>query len=116
MEIRLFQAQDTEQVAQLFHDTVRTVNRQDYSQAQVAAWAPEDIHFTDWCTKCCQCLTYVADDRGTIAGFGQIQSHGYIACLYVHQDYQGQGVGKQLYLAIEGSCLFPGTQKSCKEV
>jgi hypothetical protein len=31
MKIRLFEKQDTEQVAQLFHETVREINRCDYS-------------------------------------------------------------------------------------
>ncbi len=35
MQIRLFQPEDTEQIAQLFHDTVRQINIQDYSQEQV---------------------------------------------------------------------------------
>lgn len=101
MKIRLFQSQDTDQVAQLFHDTVRSINRQDYSQAQVEAWAPDNIHFIDWAAECHQCFTYVAADHGTIVGFGQLTSNGYIDCFYVHKDCQGQGIGQQLYRAIE---------------
>ncbi|MGH2415760.1 MAG: hypothetical protein ACRDEA_19130 [Microcystaceae cyanobacterium] len=37
MEIRLFRTQDTEQIAQLFHETVREVNIRDYSNNQVKA-------------------------------------------------------------------------------
>ncbi len=111
MKIRLFQSQDTAQVAQLFHDTVRNINRQDYSQAQVEAWAPDDIHFTDWAAKCHQCFTYVADDHGIVAGFGQLQSNGYIDCFYIHKDYQGQGIGNQLYQVIETQAQSLGVDR-----
>ena len=37
MIIRLFQPQDVEQIAQLFHNTVRLINLKDYSLAQVRA-------------------------------------------------------------------------------
>ncbi|MBE9028447.1 GNAT family N-acetyltransferase [filamentous cyanobacterium LEGE 11480] len=101
MLIRLFQPQDATPIAQLFHDTVRNVNICDYSPSQVAAWAPENIHFTDWAARCQACWTYVADDQGTIAGFGQLESTGHIDCFYIHTAYQRQGVGRQIYQAIE---------------
>ena len=45
IDIRLFQKQDAEQIAKLFHQTVREVNINDYSINQVKAWAPDDINF-----------------------------------------------------------------------
>jgi putative acetyltransferase len=45
IEIRLFEAQDAEQIAELFHETVREINVRDYSSSQVKAWAPDDIYF-----------------------------------------------------------------------
>lgn len=41
VNIRLFESGDGEQVARLFHETVREINQRDYSSQQVAAWAPE---------------------------------------------------------------------------
>ena len=35
MLIRLFEPEDTEQIAQLFHDTVRQINLRDYSKQQL---------------------------------------------------------------------------------
>jgi putative acetyltransferase len=48
IEIRLFEVQDAEQIAQLFHETVREINIHDYSSNQVRAWAPDDIYFRNW--------------------------------------------------------------------
>lgn len=101
MQIRLFEERDAKQVAKLFHDTVRSINLRDYSPQQVEAWAPNDLDFRDWATICSQRITYVADDQGTIAGFSELEANGHIGCFYCHKDYQRQGVGKQLYQAIE---------------
>lgn len=101
IKIRLFDIQDAEQVARLFHETVREVNVRDYSPRQVKAWAPNDIHFRNWVEVCSHRFTYVADDRGAIAGFGELEANGHIDCFYCHKNYQRCGVGKQLYWAIE---------------
>lgn len=108
MKIRLFKKQDTEQVARLFHETVRHVNLGDYSFAQVQAWAPDNIYFRDWEKNCCQGYTYVAEDAGVILGFGELKPNGYIDCFYIHQDYQRCGVGSQIYQAIEKLALNLG--------
>lgn len=105
IKIRLFKAQDAEQIAQLFHQTVRQVNIRDYSNEQVQAWAPDDLHFRDWVSVCSNRFTYVADDAGTIAGFGELEPNGHIDCFYCHKNYQGRGVGRQMYQAIEAKAI-----------
>jgi len=100
MVIRLFQPEDVEQIAQLFHDTVRNINIQDYSLAQVTAWSPDYLYFRDWLNSCSSKFTYIAEQNGKILGFGQLEDNGYIDCFYVHYQYQGQGIGKQIYQAI----------------
>jgi putative acetyltransferase len=99
--IRLFEKRDAEQIAQLFHDTVREINIRDYSSNQVRAWAPDNIYFRDWVKVCSSRFTYIADDMGIIAGFGELEANGHIDCFYCHKNYQGCGVGKQIYRAIE---------------
>jgi len=109
--IRLFQKQDAEQIANLFHQTVREVNINDYSINQVKAWAPDDIYFRDWVSVCSEKCTYVADDNGTIAAFGELESDGHIDCFYCHKDYQRMGVGKKIYHAIEAKAYELGIHR-----
>lgn len=99
--IRLFRPEDAEQIAQLFHDTVREVNVRDYSIAQVQAWSPDDLDFRDWVAVCSSRFTYVAEEAGLILGFGELEANGHIDCFYCHKDYQRQGVGQAIYQAIE---------------
>ncbi|MGL5834078.1 MAG: GNAT family N-acetyltransferase [Waterburya sp.] len=101
MEIRLFQPEDTPQIAQLFHNTVRKVNIQDYSLKQVIAWSPDDIYFRDWLTICSSNFTYVAWENDRILGFGELESNGHIDCFYIDAQHQRQGIGSKIYQAIE---------------
>lgn len=105
IKIRLFEAQDVEQIARLFHETIREVNIRDYSDQQVRAWAPDNIHFRNWLEICSNRFTFVADDEGVIAGFGELEPNGHIDCFYCHKAYQRCGVGKQIYQAIEAQAI-----------
>lgn len=105
IQIRLFEPQDAEQIASLFHETVREVNVSDYSSHQVKAWAPDDLYFRNWVEVCSNRFTYVADDEGIIAGFGELESNGHIDCFYCHKNYQRCGVGTQIYRAIEAKAI-----------
>ena len=111
IDIRLFQKQDAEQIAKLFHQTVREININDYSINQVKAWAPDDINFRDWVSVCSEKFTYVADDNGIIAGFGKLESDGHIDCFYCNKDYQRMGVGKKIYYAIEAKAYQLGIHR-----
>lgn len=101
MEIRLFIPEDTEQIAQLFHDTVRQVNIQDYSSKQVRAWSPDDLYFRNWTEICASRFTYVAEENSEIIGFGELESNGHLDCFYVHHQHQRRGVGNRIYQTIE---------------
>ncbi len=101
MQIRLFQPEDTEQIAGLFHNTVRKINIQHYSLEQVTAWSPDDIYFRNWLTVCSERFSYVAEQDGKIVGFGELEANGHIDCFYIHYQHQRQGIGSLIYQAIE---------------
>jgi len=105
VQIRRFHIADAPQIAQLFHQTVREVTIQHYSPRQVKAWAPDNLDFRNWAEICANRFTYVADDRGVIAGFGELESNGHIDCFYCHKNYQRRGIGRQIYNAIEAQAL-----------
>ena len=101
MKIRSFHPKDADQIAQLFHQTIREINVRDYSSSQVKAWAPDDLYFRNWAEVCSNRFTFVADLEDAIAGFAELESNGHIDCFYCHKDYQRCGVGRHLYEAIE---------------
>lgn len=111
MEIRLFQPGDAEPIAQLFYETVHEVNIRDYSRAQVQAWAPDNMDLINWGEVCSSRCTFVADDRGTIAGFGDLEPNGHIDHFFCHRQYQRCGVGRAIYKAIEAQALASGIDR-----
>lgn len=116
--IRRFQESDTEDVARLFHETVRTVNAGDYSPEQLKAWAPDDIHFKDWKAACTEVYTIVAvpEDNHMISGFAMLKESGYVDCFYVHHLWQGKGAGRQLMKHLISRALSQGNDLLTSEV
>lgn len=103
MNIRLYQKSDSLPLAELFFNTIRTVNRQHYSDEQVKAWAP-DLSTWDmqaWEKKFENKWVFVAQEGEELAGFGELEPNGHIDRFYIAESAVGKGVGRLIYKAIE---------------
>lgn len=96
MVIRQYQNKDYAELARLFYDTVHTVNAHDYSAEQLSAWAANYDGLRSRQADLSRLKTLIAEINGVIAGFGSIDTSGYLDLLYVHKDYQRQGVATSL--------------------
>lgn len=103
MEIRPYRPADCKEMAELFYNTVHSVNVRDYSVPQVNAWATGQVDLVQWNCSFLAHLSLVAVDGATIVGFGDIASDGYLDRLYVHADHQGQGIATSLCELLEQS-------------
>jgi putative acetyltransferase len=101
MLIREFIITDTQQILQLFYDTVHRVNIRDYTQAQVDAWAPKHPDVQKWIERMQDRMTYVAEENGKAIGFAELERNGHIGCFYAHADHQNMGVGTALFHQIQ---------------
>lgn len=104
MEIRAYQESDISQLISLFYETVHSVNKQDYSQEQLDAWAPKEekaFKLNAWSTSLHQNITYVAEMNGCIVGFSDMTLEGHLDRLFVHKDFQGQGIAFALVKNLE---------------
>ena len=108
MKIRKFRPGEELLLKQLFFHTIRTINRRDYSEAQVRAWAPDEIEDSRWLRHVEATKPWVCELDGRIAGYTDLQDDGYIDHFYVHHECQGQGVGKALFAHIEAEALRRG--------
>ena len=104
MEIRSYAPSDIQEMAALFYDTVHTVNARDYTPAQLNAWATGEVDLAAWDQSFQEHISLVAEENGVIVGFGDMDETGYLDRLYVHKDYQGQGVATALCNALEAAC------------
>lgn len=101
MRIRAYMPSDCEDLAKLFYDTVHTVNVKDYTEEQVNAWASGEVNLEEWNLSFLQHSTLVAEEKGQIIGFGDVDQTGYLDRLYVHKDFQNQGVATALCHKLE---------------
>lgn len=101
--LRPYTPEDCEEISLLFYETVHTVNAKDYSRQQLDVWATGSIDLAAWNKSFLAHTSFVAVDGETIAGFGDIDSSGYLDRLYVHKDYQGIGIATALCEKLEAS-------------
>ena len=85
MIIREYKPEDCPQIAELFYNTVHTVNAKDYTEEQLNAWADGNIDIEKWNLSFLEHYTCVAVEDGVVVGFGDIDDCGYLDRLYVHK-------------------------------
>lgn len=90
--LRDYRPADCAALAALFYETVHTVNKKDYTPAQLAAWATGTVDLAAWNASFLAHKTVVAWSGGEIVGFGDMDERGYLDRLYVHQDFQGRKI------------------------
>lgn len=101
MLIREYQPSDCKELAQLFYNTVHTVNAKDYSKEQLDVWATGQVDLKAWNQSFQEHFSIVAVDDNTIVGFGDIDKTGYLDRLYVHLGYQRKGIATALCNRLE---------------
>ena len=94
MKVRKFEEKDIDQVAELFYETVHTVNAEHYDEEQRNAWAPKPTpeNKKKLCDSLLAGFSYVVEEGGLTLGFGGMSKEGNLNHLFTHKDYQGQGV------------------------
>ena len=88
MMIRAYRPSDCKSLARLFYDTVHRVNARDYTQEQLCVWATGMVDLDQW-------------NRSFLVGFGDMDETGYLDRLYVHPDYQSQGIAAAICQRLE---------------
>lgn len=95
--VREYGESDATALADIYYNTIHRVNARDYSPEQINAWAPlQDRDDTKWANRLEEKRPLVAESRGQIAGFAELESNGHIDCFYCHHNYQRRGVGSAL--------------------
>lgn len=92
MVIRKYESSDCKEMAELFFNTVHSVNVKDYTKEQLDAWAPGQVDLEKWDQSFQEHFSIVAVENDIIVGFGDIDKTGYLDRLYVHKNYQGKGI------------------------
>ena len=96
VRLRPYRQDDAPELLALFRDTIRRVNSRDYSPAQVAAWASDDIDTGAWFGRFSGRYVPVAEEAGRPVGFAELETNGHIDRVYLSADHQRRGIGRQL--------------------
>lgn len=96
MYIRPYQTSDKEILADLFYTTIHSINIKNYTKEQVDAWATGHLDLEKWNQSFLDHYSLVAIEDDCVVGFGDIDETGYLERLFVHKDYQGQGIATAL--------------------
>ena len=107
MLLRPYRTEDCPALTKLFYQTVHTVNAKDYTPPQLDAWADGHPDLAAWDRSLSAHLSLVAVCDGVIAGFADMAPDGYLDRLYVHRDFQRQGIATALCDALEQAVPGP---------
>lgn len=111
--IHPFKLEDCKEITDLFHGAVHSISPDFYSKEQLEAWAPTPPNYSKWQIRLEKTQPFVARIDEVIVGFIELEleqeKNGHIDCLYVHKDYQRQGIANALFAyaskdAIKNGC------------
>ncbi len=107
-KVRAYRAEDAPEIVGLFYETVRSVNRADYTEEQVEAWAPRVPDAGEWHARMAGRRTLVAEEGDEVVGFVELEDDGHLDMLYLRKDAVGRGVARLLYDEVEREALTQG--------
>jgi putative acetyltransferase len=101
MKIRKATLDDTDQIRQLFYDTINNINIIDYDSEQIKLWSSGHLKIDKWKKNISEQYFIVSESDGIITGFASITEKGYLDFMYVHKDHQGKGIATKLLAELE---------------
>lgn len=117
INIRTATITDIPELKELFQKTILTVNRKDYSLEETEDWASCGNDSARWPELLEEQHCIVAENENkTITGFASINADGYLHMMFVHKDFQHQGIGTLLYRSLEKYAEEKGAAKITSEV
>lgn len=97
IRIRRFKDSNTEELARMHSETIRTINIKDYPKEQIEVWAGPKSATRKYARDR---IRFVALDKNKIVGFGEFRGSD-LTAIYIHKDYIGKGIGIKLLKKIE---------------
>ena len=115
--IRAALQSDAVELKNLFQNTVLAINRRDYSQAEVEDWAScgDDLSNIENMIKTHYFIVAV-NQQSEIVGFSSITPQGYLHSMFVHKNFQGEGIATMLLNEIEQYAITNGIMRITSEV
>jgi putative acetyltransferase len=101
MLIRKATSQDIDAISALFFDTVTAINKKDYTPEQITVWSASSQKIDMWAERIATQHFFVAILNQQIVGFSSLSYEGYLDFMYIHKDFQGQGMASALLFTLK---------------
>lgn len=111
LSIRRFQAADAKDLRQVFYSAIHLVAGQNYSLAQLNAWAPKECDELAWAQLLNKNQPFVVELNGEVVAYADLQPQGYLDHFYVVGTYARQGIGSQLMAHLLNEAKHLGLKK-----
>lgn len=105
ISIRFAKLSDLPEMQKMFVDTISTICKDDYSPEQIKVWTSSIENTQRWTDKLTSQYFLVAELDNKIVGYASLENNNYLDLLYVHKDYQRQGIAYRLYSEIEKEAI-----------
>ncbi|GAA4172678.1 GNAT family N-acetyltransferase [Sphingobacterium ginsenosidimutans] len=89
------------QIKELFAGTITSICQIDYNTEQIEVWKSSINNVDRWNNLIINQYFIVAEIDKEIVGFASLDHGNYIDMLYVHKDFQRQGIAQRLYDHLE---------------
>jgi putative acetyltransferase len=109
ISIRPARLSDLTEMQTLFVETIETVCKKDYTQEQIKVWTSAIEHNNRWTDRIQKQYFLITQIENKIVGYSSLQDNDYLDLLYVHKDFQRQGIADQLYKEIEIEAIKRGS-------
>jgi putative acetyltransferase len=96
MTFRHATLEDLPAMKELYAGTIRSVCKADYTEEQTAMWASSVNKEERWLGVVVNQFVLLAEIDHELVGFGTLRDHNYIDFFYVHKDFQGMGIAREL--------------------
>ncbi|AZA77737.1 GNAT family N-acetyltransferase [Chryseobacterium sp. G0186] len=116
MLIRKGNKEDLPEILMLFQNTITSICKDDYNDEQLEAWKSGADNKERWMNVMQDQFVLVAVYDHHIVGFCTLDQGDYIDLLFVHRDYQHQGIASQLYGFIEREALRQNKKRLAADV
>lgn len=96
---------DLPEMKELYKGTIMQVCADDYDEAQRNIWASSANNIQRWEGLISSQYVLLAVKDGIITGFGSLRDGNYLDFMYVHKEYQRQGIADVLLHALEAEAI-----------
>lgn len=114
--IRKATKKDSVEIKTLFQETILQINIKDYTPEQTECWAKRGDNIEVWEERITQQYFIVAESAFQIMGFAALKPDGYLDYLFVHKNFQREGIASLLISDIERYAKQTGIKEICADV